>query len=250
MFIESVVLAALWVLVVIIGTVALYRVSEFPARAPGIDIVLSLLSWVPWVFFAARGGWAGIFGCFVGQYIALQIFTIVHTKASGYRGPKIRTTLDRIVGPTRNHLGLLITVPALPVFLLIRVAEIFVYPWLVWVLKFPKYKQDEWVNVSRQKFGGLVGHDLVWCLYCDWMTGVYSLGAEMLRSVESFWCPIRFYEGKKCENCKLDFPDLKEWIPADGKMKEVTNLLEKKYSGEEKSWFGHPERKNKNEDSS
>ena len=40
------------------------------------------------------------------------------------------------------------------------------------------------------------------------LTGVYSLGAEMLRNVESFWCPIRFYDGKKCDNCKLDFPDI------------------------------------------
>ena len=37
----------------------------------------------------------------------------------------------------------------------------------------------------------VIGHALIWCLYCDWMTGVWSLGTEMLRNVESFWYPIR-----------------------------------------------------------
>jgi hypothetical protein len=75
------------------------------------------------------------------------------------------------------------------------------------------------------------------------MTGVYSLGAEMLRNVESFWCPIRFYDGKKCENCKLDFPDLENgWIASDGSMDEVEQLLQDKYGDENRSWFGHPNR--------
>ena len=40
------------------------------------------------------------------------------------------------------------------------------------------YKQAEWVNVSRTKFDGLVGHDLIWCLYCDWRwsDGCYGRG--------------------------------------------------------------------------
>ena len=47
------------------------------------------------------------------------------------------------------------------------------------------------------KVEGLVGHDRIWCLYCDWMTGVWSLGTEMLRNVESFWCPLRFSSDAK-----------------------------------------------------
>lgn len=111
------------------------------------------------------------------------------------------------------------------------------------MLDFPNYKHHEWVNVSRQKFQGLIGKDLIWCLYCDWMTGVYSLGAEMLRNVESFWCPIRFYDGKKCDNCKLDFPDIENgWIAADGTMDDVEELLKEKYGEEQRSWFNHPDR--------
>ena len=90
----------------------------------------------------------------------------------------------------------------------------------------------------------LVGHDLIWCLYCDWMTGVYSLGAEMLRNVESFWCPIRFYDGKKCENCRIDFPDVDGgWVAADGTMADVTRVMDEQYpEGAVNRWFGHPAR--------
>lgn len=248
MFLDSLFWSLLWTACMVAGTLFLYRLSEFPARAPGLDIVLSLLTWVPWIAAAWKFGRIGCLGCLAGQFIVLQLFAIIHTLASGYRGPKIRHALDRIVGPFRNHLGLWITIPALPVFVVIRAAELFVYPLLVWVLGFPRYRQCEWVNVSRQKFSGLVGHDLIWCLYCDWMTGVYSLGAEMLRNVESFWCPIRFYEGKKCENCRIDFPDIAEWVEPKGTMRQVEELLEEKYppgSSEPRRWFGHPERRKK-----
>jgi hypothetical protein len=92
-------------------------------------------------------------------------------------------------------------------------AEVFVYPPIQWLTGFPSYRSGDWVNVSRHKFSGLVGHDLIWCLYCDWMTGIWSLGTEMLRNVESFWCPIRFSNTAKCDNCSVDFPDVKnEWV--------------------------------------
>jgi len=113
-------------------------------------------------------------------------------------------------------------------------------------LKFPPYKQGEWIRISRQKFEGLVGLDLMACLYCEWAAGVYALGGEMVRNNESFWCPIRFYNQKHCENCKIDFPDLKEWIPIDGSMAEVESLLKKKYPKDTKgfnSWYGHSDRK-------
>src|SRR5207249_402395 len=112
-------------------------------------------------------------------------------------GPRIVKFLNGAVGRWRNHGALLVTLVAAPGFWLVRIHEVILYPFLIWFLNFPRYREAEWINVSRQKFDGLVGHDLIWCLYCDWMTGVYSLGAEMLRNVESFWCPIRFYEGKK-----------------------------------------------------
>jgi hypothetical protein len=65
----------------------------------------------------------------------------------------------------------------------------------------------------------------------------------MLRNVESFWCPIRFYDGKKCENCRQDFPDLENgWVPPDGTMGDVAALIESKYASVPRTWFGHPAR--------
>ncbi|HRK17124.1 MAG TPA: hypothetical protein PK490_22775, partial [Prosthecobacter sp.] len=106
--------------------------------------------------------------------------------------PRIISVLNRRVGAVRNLSAVYWTAWVVPVFWLVRMAQILVYPALIWLVESPRYRHAEWVNVSRHKFTGLVGHDLIWCLYCDWMTGVWSLGGEMLRNVESFWCPIRF----------------------------------------------------------
>ena len=166
---------------------------------------------------------------------------MLHREAA--KGPRIVKFINRTVGRGRNHIALWVTLIALPAFWFIRLAEVAIYWTLPLLVGFPKYKQSEWVNVSRQKFEGLVGHDLIWCLYCDWMTGVYALGAEMLRNVESFWCPIRFYDGKKCDNCKVDFPDVAGgWVPATGNMTDVVVTMEQQYGEGNHAWFGHPTR--------
>ncbi len=66
----------------------------------------------------------------------------------------------------------------------------------------------------------------------------------MLRNVESFWCPIRFDNEKKCENCSIDFPDVfNGWSQPDGSMEEVVNVLKQHYDeAEVNAWFGHPAR--------
>ena len=214
-------------------------------KAPGLDAIVSLFLWIPWVVGGVVDGFLGLVAALTAQFLVMQSWILAHEfahrKTAG--GSRIHGFLDRQFGWWRNNVALWATALAVPVFFMIRFAEVFVYPILVWVLDFPDYKHSEWVNVSRQKFEGLIGKDLIWCLYCDWMTGVYSLGAEMLRNVESFWCPIRFYDDKKCENCKLDFPDLEGgWVAADGNMDDVEQVLEQKYGEQERSWFGHPDR--------
>jgi len=56
--------------------------------------------------------------------------------------------------------------------------------------------------------------------------------------------PIRFDSSKKCANCQTDFPDLEtRWIPADGTMAEVVEVLESHYKPTgTNTWFGHPAR--------
>ncbi len=79
------------------------------------------------------------------------------------------------------------------------------------------------------------------------MTGVWSLGTEMLRNVESFWCPIRFSGTAKCENCTIDFPDIDNgWVQADATMDDVEKVWKEKYNEKDpaapNAWFGHPSR--------
>jgi hypothetical protein len=217
-------------------------------RAPLLDLVLGVFTWIPWLAGAIILGWRGFIGALLGELLAYYFWVLSHEliHRDAVRGPRIVKYINRTVGRWRNHLALWITVVAFPGFLFVRLLEVAVYPSLIWLLRFPRYDHAQWVNISRQKFGGLVGHDLIWCLYCDWMTGVYSLGAEMLRNVESFWCPIRFYDGKKCDNCKLDFPDIKAgWVPPDGTMAQVEHTLSTMYPADgsaDRTWFNHPVR--------
>lgn len=221
------------------------RLGRLTTHAPGLDVCVSLLTWVPWAIAIPLLGWIALPGALLGQMLALWVWCFIHEAMHprAMQGPRIVKFINRTVGRVRNHLSLWVTIVALPVFLQIRFMQLGLYWTLSLLLGFPRYKQSEWINVSRQKFEGLIGHDLIWCLYCDWMTGVYSLGAEMLRNVESFWCPIRFYDGKKCENCKLDFPDIEHgWVSETGTMADVEKVMEEHYTTEPRAWFGHPVR--------
>jgi hypothetical protein len=237
-------------------------VCDWCARAPGLDVVVFAFTHGAWV--AAGVVWWritdrswGQLGVYLGLAVLAQIVSLflwswghelMHPEAR--KGPRIVSTLNRQVGRFRNHAAVWWTALAVPVFTLIRLAEFVVYPPLIWLVRLPRYKHRDWVNVSRQKFTGLVGYDLIWCLYCDWMTGVWSLGSEMLRNVESFWCPIRFSSPEKCANCKIDFPDVAtDWVPPtpQGDMGQVADLLASRYPvgggpGGVNSWFGHPVR--------
>ncbi|MCS7033108.1 MAG: hypothetical protein NZ561_03830 [Phycisphaerae bacterium] len=220
------------------------RASDAFCRAPLLDLLVTYFTIAPLIAGPLVGGWAGLAGAIFGQFAALVVWSLLHEAFHPQirRHPRIISTLNRKVGALRNLTAVYWTAVVVPLFWLVRVAQVVVYPGLIWLVDFPRYRQSEWINVSRHKFQGLVGHDLIWCLYCDWMTGVWCLGTEMLRNVESFWCPIRFYDGKKCENCAIDFPDLNtHWIPADGTMGDVAATLQAMYPPQQSpnAWFGH-----------
>ncbi len=219
--------------------------AEALSRAPLLDAAMSLLTWVPWVVGAAVWGWWGLAGALAGQIAAYFIWVTAHELAWRHetrRGPRIVRFVNRAIGRWRNHTALWATMIALPILWAVRLGEVIAYPFLVWFAGFPRYRHAEWVNLTRHKFRGLVGHDLFWCLYCDWMTGVYSLGADMLRNVESFWCPIRFGDEAKNRHTRSVFPDVDLWVPEDGTMEDVEELMDCMYGGGQRSWFGHPAR--------
>jgi hypothetical protein len=245
------------------------RFCDWCARAPALDVVVFLFTHGPWVLAAAIWWWgvvpegwstptrwggsslaallAYVGMAIVGQGAALIVWSRAHELVRGVGRARIVTTLNRRVGFARNHLAVWYTSLAVPIFTLVRVGEIVIYPPITWLVRLPKYPARDWVNVSRQKFDGLVGYDLIWCLYCDWMTGVWSLGSEMLRNIESFWCPIRFSSPEKCANCAIDFPDVDHaWVPPTptGSMEQVASHLERQYPGPNgvNAWAGHPVR--------
>lgn len=235
------------------------RLSAWLCCGFGLDLVVTYFTVAPWIVGAILHGWLGVVVGVGAQVASVMTWTVLHELANRKhtrRGqPRIVHVLNRSVGRVRNHTAVWWTAWAVPIFWVVRVAEWFIYPPLVWLVRFPRYNHGEWVHVSRQKFRGLVGHDLIWCLYCDWMTGVWSLGAEMLRNVESFWCPIRFDSTKKCENCRNDFPDIhgapahaaggpEGWVASNTDVTAAASLLERKYPPGQKvnSWFGHPVR--------
>lgn len=227
------------------------RLAAAFCRAPLLDIPITYFTAAPLFFGPIYAGWIGLAGAIAGQVSAVCLWTLLHELANwkrvrgDARKSRIVHTLNRKVGPLRNHTAVWLTAGAVPLFWLVRVAQYLLWPFIRILVRFPKYNAGEWVNCSRQKFGGLVGHDLIWCLYCDWMTGIWSLGTEMLRNVESFWCPIRFDNEKKCSNCTIDFPDVDGgWVPANASMPDVAAALDARYPGPEgvNSWFGHPGR--------
>lgn len=253
---ESITLYAYLCLALVVGVGALHslpylgklgkQIADFCCYAPGIDLALAYFMLLPVAIGSLVSGWGGVGISILAELTVLWIWILAHEFAhrnSKQKG-QIFLTLSSIVGKWRNHLAVWITALAIPLFWVVRFTEVIVYPPLTWLVGLPKYETKDWVNVSRHKFVGLVGYDLIWCLYCDWMTGVWSLGTEMLRNVESFWCPIRFYDNKKCANCKQDFPDIERgWVAAEGTVEDVADLLRKKYDGKHDSaWFGHPDR--------
>lgn len=221
-----------------------YAVTDKVAVAPTLDFFVSLYTWIPWVVGACWHGWLGVAAAVVAQLVFLHAFCLVHRALRGKKGRTLTDAQGRVLGPVRNQLCLLVQTPAILAFVGIRATELFLYPLIAALGRLPMYKHGEWVNLSRHKYDGLIGYDLVWCWYCDWMTGLWCLGTEMLRNIESFWCPIQFQSPVKNEHAKIDFPDLKKWAPFNGTMEDVVKGFEEHYQpGGTNSWWGHPDRK-------
>ncbi|MES2919948.1 MAG: hypothetical protein V4819_00260 [Verrucomicrobiota bacterium] len=223
-----------------------FAISEKITRAPLLDIFISLFTWMPWAAGAWLDGWLGVVAALVAQFVGIHVFCLTDRIIRGKKGRTLTDAQNKLLGPVRNQLALFATVPAVLVFVGARLTEIFLYPVVARLAKMPQYRQGEWVNLSRHKYDGLIGYDLLWCWYCDWMTGLWALGSEMLRNIESFWCPIRFRDDAKNNNAIIDFPDVAEWAKADGTMEDAVKAFEEHYDGQrENSWWGHPDRKEK-----
>ncbi len=238
-----------WTLILYLGLSISPRMKDEFSKGWLLDFWVSVFSWVAPVAALIMGSTFDAVLSLLAELSFLFLFCAIHSAYHFIRFNKkpalLRFSLSKSLGNIRVVLGFVGTLLVLPIFLIIRFGQILLYPIFIFLLRFPRYDTSEWIQVSRHKFEGLIGLDLVWCLYCEWAAGVYSLGNEMVRNHESFWCPIRFYDSEHCENCTISFPDLKKWIPQTGKMEDVQKLLEEKYPPGQKTnhWYGHPDRK-------
>ncbi len=233
-----------WIIIASLSSFAAYRFTPKTVRAPYLDLVISSLTWVPWVIGIFLDGIIGLIAACLAQYIGIHLFSLIDRAVRGKPKQTLTEAQGKILGPIRNHIALIATTPATVTFIFVRFTELFIYPPIAVLAKLPQYKQSDWVNLSRHKFEGLTGPDLLWCWYCDWMTGLWALGSDMLRNIESFWCPIRFDDSLKNQHSKLDFPDVEDWTPADGTMDDVVANFEKHYQKDGvNSWWSHPDRR-------
>ena len=149
----QILLVALYVFIahsiLIVSIIFSSKKSDALLRAPLLDLMVGLFTWIPWIITFYLSRLHGLFGCFIGQWIMLSFFCNIHTMLHSYKGPTLKHTLNQIIGPTRNHLGLLFSLLALPILLVVRLGQIVIYPLLVWTLNFPKYNDGDWINVSQ-----------------------------------------------------------------------------------------------------
>src|SRR5437868_4377576 len=61
------------------------------ARAPMLDVLVALFTWIPWLTAVITGGWIGLAGTVVGQFIALYVWIFLHESMhrEAARGPRI-----------------------------------------------------------------------------------------------------------------------------------------------------------------
>src|SRR5207245_9167263 len=102
------------------------RIGAWLCRAPGLDLVVSLVTWIPPTVLGIVLGWRGVVGSIIGQVLGMLVWMFAHELANRQRvnGPRIVTFLNRTVGRLNNHIALWVTAAALPCFILIRVAEL------------------------------------------------------------------------------------------------------------------------------
>lgn len=243
-FLADTVVFFLWLVVAGAAVWGIGRRFERLAEAPYLDLAISVLTWIPWAVAFLWHGLPGLLAALVAQIAFLHTFCIVHMRINGRPERTLTEAQGRLLGPVRNQLALLVQTPAIFAFVAIRATQLFLYPLIAWLGRLPHYRQGEWVNLSRHRFSGLTGYDLLWCWYCDWMTGLWCLGTEMLRNIESFWCPVQFPRRDKNVLAEREFPDAAKWAQPDASVEDAVHLIEKYYSQDEPNrWWGHPDRK-------
>src|SRR2546428_8501752 len=85
------------------------RVSAWLCRAPGLDLVVSLFTWVPPTVLGILYGWRGVAGAVLRQGLGVPGWVFAHELGQPpYRNrPRLVTLLQPTLRRVHNHLALL-----------------------------------------------------------------------------------------------------------------------------------------------
>ncbi len=106
-------------------------------RAPGLDLVVTYFTVAPLFVGPIVGGWAGLAGGVAGQVAGMLAWQWLHelTHLRATRGPRVVKVLNRLFGRWRNHTAVWLTALVTPIFWVVRVAEVAVYPLIAIALR-------------------------------------------------------------------------------------------------------------------
>ncbi len=71
------------------------------SQAPGLDAIVSLLLWIPWLIGALIAGWSGIVAAIVAQFLVMQLWVFVHEfvhRQTLKEGSKIHSFMNQKFG--------------------------------------------------------------------------------------------------------------------------------------------------------
>src|SRR5260370_15740267 len=87
------------------------RISTWLCRAPGLDLVVSLFTWIPPTVLGILYGWRGVLGAVIGEVLGMLawMFALQLANRQDVNGPRIVTFLNRTVGRFNNHGARLVT---------------------------------------------------------------------------------------------------------------------------------------------
>ena len=161
--------------------------SAWLCHAPALDWLVIYFTVLPLIVGPILAGWAGLLGAIIGQVASVQVWIAIHewVNRDAVRGPRIVTVINRLVGRWRNHTAIWATAVVTPLFSLVRLAEVLVYPVLTRMVRLPAYDSRDWVSVSRRQvpWPGRPRPDLVPLLRLDDRRLVAGLGDAQERRI-------------------------------------------------------------------
>src|SRR2546428_5192842 len=86
------------------------RISAWLCRAPGLDLVVSLLTWIPPTVLGILYGWRGVAGVSLGEGLGMVVWIFAPRLANPpyVNGPRILAFPNRTAGRVNTHVALFV----------------------------------------------------------------------------------------------------------------------------------------------